>query len=95
MFSGLDLLGRGVPALAAVLGLLALAAWAARRGGIAGRLGGPDAGRLAVIATRAIDPRTKLVLVRFDRTDFLLAVGAAGIVTIESRPAPDSEVPGR
>ena len=68
---------RFLAALAFVLGLIALLAWAARRF----RLGSaaPGAGRrLAVIETLPLDPRRKLVLARCDDRDYLLLLGQDG-----------------
>lgn len=88
---------RFLAALAFVLGLIALAAWAARRW----RLGTTPPGaarRLAVVETLPIDPRRKLVLVRCDRQEHLLLLGQDGnrliagrLATDETRPAPPSE----
>lgn len=88
---------RFLAALAFVLGLIALAAWAARRW----RLGTTPPGaarRLAVVETLPIDPRRKLVLVRCDRQEHLLLLGqdgnrliAGGLAADETRPAPPSE----
>ena len=68
---------RFLAALAFVLGLIALFAWAARRW----RLGGAPAGtarRLAVVEVLPLDPRRKLVLVRCDRREHLLLLGQDG-----------------
>ena len=68
---------RFLAALAFVLGLIALLAWAARRW----RLGvaAPGAARrLAVVEVLPLDPRRKLVLVRCDRQEHLLLLGQDG-----------------
>ena len=68
---------RFLAALAFVLGLIALFAWAARRW----RLGTAAPGaarRLAVVEILPIDPRRKLVLVRCDRREHLLLLGQDG-----------------
>ena len=68
---------RFLGALAFVLGLIALLAWAARRW----RLGTMAQGtrrRLAVIEVLPIDPRRKLVLVRHDAREHLLLLGQDG-----------------
>ena len=76
-------LARGAGALLAVLGLLGLAAWLARRLDLHRRLGGPVGGRLAVVETRWLDARTRLLLVRRDRVEHLLLLGATGPLLIE------------
>jgi len=78
----LDLV-RGAGALLAVLGLLGVAAWLARRFELHRRLGGPVGGRLAVVETRWLDSRTRLLLVRRDRVEHLLLLGATGPLLIE------------
>ena len=74
---------RGGGALLAVLGLLGLAAWLARRFELHRRLGGPVGGRLAVVETRWLDTRTRLLLVRRDSVEHLLLLGATGPLLIE------------
>ncbi|BCX16333.1 MAG: hypothetical protein KatS3mg117_0015 [Geminicoccaceae bacterium] len=76
-------LARGAGALLAVLGLLGLLAWLARRFELHRRLGGPVGGRLAVVETRWLDSRTRLLLVRRDRVEHLLLLGATGPLLIE------------
>ena len=76
---------RFLAALAFVLGLIALLAWAARRF----RLGHATPGtarRLAVIETLPLDPRRKLVLARCDQREYLLLLGQDGNRLIERRP---------
>jgi flagellar protein FliO/FliZ len=86
------LLGEAAPllrtaaALAAVILLLLMLAWLARRHG-AGRLATMGAGRLAVTASQALDARVRLVLVRCDAVEHLLAVGPAGVTLIETLPS--------
>jgi flagellar protein FliO/FliZ len=74
---------RGAGALLAVLGLVGFAAWLARRFELHRRLGGPVGGRLAVVETRWLDSRTRLLLVRRDRVEHLLLLGATGPLLIE------------
>ena len=90
MGDALDLIGRAGPALLAVLGLLALTLWALRRSGLGTRTSGPGAARLEVIATRPLDTRNRLVLVRWAEGEHLLAVGPAGVTMLGSR----AEAPG-
>lgn len=85
---------RAVAALGGVLGLIAAIAWLLRRHGAVGmRALGANA-RLAVVTTQAIDARTRLVLVRRDRTEHLLAVGPTGVTVIESLPAAEADPGG-
>ena len=81
---------RFAAALALVLGLIGLAAWAARRLGFAGRLpiGTGRDRRLAVVEATALDPKRRLVLVRRDRVEHLLLLGPAGDVVVERGFAP-------
>ena len=76
-------------ALAFVLGLLLVAAaalsrWRGKLPGVAG------SGRIAVIETRGIDARSRLVLLRWDRTEHLVLVGQSGAQLIGSAPIPST-----
>lgn len=82
MMSAFDMLGSAGPALLIVMGILALGLWLAKRAGVAERLSGPASARLEVVATRSLDPRTKLVLVRCDQAEHLLAVGPTGVTVV-------------
>jgi len=66
---------RFVLALIAVLGLIGLIAWAARRFGLVpgGTIGGGR--RLAVLETMPLDGKRRLVLVRRDDREHLLLLG--------------------
>ncbi|HSG33908.1 MAG TPA: hypothetical protein VLA37_05185, partial [Sphingomonadaceae bacterium] len=60
-----------------VIGLIGVVAWAYKRFALGGRLGiRPGGGRLDVVETRAIDAKRRLVLVRRDRVEHLILVGA-------------------
>ncbi len=77
---------RFLAALILVIALIGAAAWVVRRLGLAGRLPsarGRAARRLGVIEYMALDPKTRLVLVRRDQTEHLLMLGAAGPVVVE------------
>jgi flagellar protein FliO/FliZ len=76
---------RGLVALAAVLGLALLLAWGLRRAGLIRAPSRP--GRLGVEGVVALDARHRLVLVRCDGREHLLAVGPAGVSLLESRAA--------
>lgn len=78
----IDLL-RATAALFAVLGLLAASAWLLRRTGLSRKLGEAPGGRLCVVETRWLDPRTRLLLIRRDRTEHLLLLGAGPPLLVE------------
>ncbi|NBC32883.1 MAG: hypothetical protein GVY13_09440 [Alphaproteobacteria bacterium] len=76
---------RFVFALLFVLALIALAAWAARRFGLAGAMPvvrGRQK-RLAVVESLALDAKRRLVLVRRDGVEHLLLLGAQSDVVVE------------
>ena len=85
--------------LVVTLGLVGLAAYAARRWGPMGmmqiRAGG--ARRLAVIESLALDPSRRLVLIRLDQEERLLLLGEGrmldhkGVYTPPSPPAPHGD----
>lgn len=91
---------RFILALAAVLALIAGAAWLVRRFGLFGVNPGrrPDQRRLAINAVQPLDARRRLVLVRRDGIEHLLLVGGANDLLIETgiaapRPAGASSAP--
>ena len=69
---------RALFALLATLALIGLAAYAARRFGMIQPGAGPGQRRLKLIETLMIDPRRKLVVVRFDDRDHLLLLSPEG-----------------
>jgi flagellar protein FliO/FliZ len=86
-------LARTIGALAAVLVLLVAASWLVRRhGGVALRRLAPGS-RLSVTASLPLDARVRLVLVRRDTVEHLLAIGPGGVTVVESLPAGDPECP--
>jgi flagellar protein FliO/FliZ len=81
-----EMLTRFGLALVAVLGLIALLALLARlRLGAAG-VAALGRRRIAVVETTQVDGRTRLVLVRRDDREHLIAVHPGGVTTIESLP---------
>ena len=86
---------RSLAALACVLLLTVPALWLLQRhaGAPLRRLGAGS--RLCVTASCPLDPRVRLVLVRRDRVEHLLAIGPAGVTVIETLPAAAGpEAPG-
>jgi flagellar protein FliO/FliZ len=78
---------RAIVALAVVLAALVAALWLLRRhGGMTLRRLTPGT-RLAVTASLALDPRIRLVLVRRDTVEHLLAIGPGGVIVVECLPA--------
>jgi flagellar protein FliO/FliZ len=89
-----DILLRFGLALVAVLGLIGLLALVARLRLGSGTLGVGGKRRLAVIETAALDGRTRLVLVRRDDREHLIAIHPAGVTTIETAsPGPANPGP--
>ena len=83
---------RTVAALAGVLALLVAVLWLARRHGGLPNRGLPSGARLAVMASLPLDARVRLVLVRRDGVEHLLAVGPGGASLVETvciRPEPE------
>ena len=76
--------------LVVTLGLIGLAAYAARRWGPAGMFQMRPAGtrRLAIVESLNLDPSRRLVLVRFDQEERLLLLGEGRM--LEQRPAAPS-----
>ena len=75
---------RFVAALIAVLGLIGLFAWIARRFRLGGLAGSTFAsGRLEVIETLPVDGRQRLVLIRRDDREHLLLLGQERSIVIE------------
>lgn len=76
-------------AMALVLGLLGVAALAARRYGIPGIAKADSLRRLAVSETLMLGPRYKLLLVRRDNAEHLILMGPGGATLLENGiPAP-------
>jgi len=76
-------IARYVGALVLVLGLLGLAALAARRFGVPGIVKAGAERRLAVVESLMIAPRTRLLLVRRDDIEHLVMLTPQGAVSIE------------
>ena len=81
-----DVYLRFLAALVFVLGLIGAIAWAVRRFGLGGKLT-PNRGRdrrLSVVEVAMLDSRRKLVLLRRDRTEHLVLLGAGQDLLLES-----------
>jgi flagellar protein FliO/FliZ len=75
---------RGLAALVAVLGLIAGAAWVARRMGFGGaRSGMRRDRRLAISEVMAVDNRRRLVLIKRDSVEHLILIGGSDDVVVE------------
>lgn len=75
-----------VVALAFVIALIAVLAWAVRRFGLLAHMGQPRGGkrRLGVIKSAALDAKRRIVLVRRDDREHLLLLGAGTDAVIET-----------
>ena len=71
-------------ALLFTLALIAGAAWAARRFGMLQARPGAAVRRLKVVESLMLDPRRRLVIVRFDAREHLLLLSPAGDASIAS-----------
>lgn len=81
-------------ALIFVIALIGALALLARRFGFGGAVNtkGAQARRLAVVEVRPLDAKRKLVLVRRDRVEHLVILGASGETLIEAGiPAPSED----
>lgn len=81
-------------ALALVLGLIALAAWLARRFGVGGSIPARrrQSLRLTIVEAITIDAKRRLILVRRDGTEHLLLLGGTDVV-VERDIRPPEETP--
>ena len=80
-----DVYVKAIASLVFVLGLIAGAAYLARRFGAAGGgLLGRGKRRLSLVETLPLDSRRRLLLVRRDDTEHLLLIGGAGDVVVET-----------
>jgi len=80
----LDVYTRFVFALVAILVLLGLFAWLARRFGFAGRTASGGKRRLSIVEIAPIDGKRRLVLLRRDRTEHLVLLGPDNAIVVES-----------
>ncbi|WP_032672559.1 flagellar biosynthetic protein FliO [Enterobacter sichuanensis] len=76
-------------ALALILLLLVVLAWAARRSGLARRLNDAQ-GNMTLVATQSLGPRERLVLVDVGEQRLVLGVTASQITCLATQPRPEN-----
>jgi flagellar protein FliO/FliZ len=78
--------------LVVTLGLVGLAAYAARRWGPAGmfQVRPPGQRRLAIVESLSLDPSRRLVLVRFDEEERLLLLGEGRLLDTTAARRPEA-----
>ncbi|MHA1064057.1 flagellar biosynthetic protein FliO [Enterobacter ludwigii] len=76
-------------ALALILLLLVVLAWAARRSGLARRLNDAQ-GNMTLVATQSLGPRERLVLVDVGDQRLVLGVTASQITCLATQPRPEN-----
>lgn len=75
-------------ALALIVLLLVVLAWAARRSGLARRLQGAQ-GSMTLVATQSLGPRERLVLVDVGEQRLVLGVTASQIICLATQARPE------
>lgn len=78
---------RMLAALGATLALIGLAAYAARRFGVLQANAGQPTRRLRVVESLMLDPRRRLVVVRFEAREHVLLLSPAGDCVVSSETA--------
>lgn len=76
-------------ALALILLLLVVLAWAARRSGLARRLNDAQ-GNMTLVATQSLGPRERLVLIDVGDQRLVLGVTASQITCLATQPRPEN-----
>ncbi|UKJ19856.1 flagellar biosynthetic protein FliO [Enterobacter mori] len=76
-------------ALALIVLLLVVLAWAARRSGLARRLNDAQ-GTMTLVATQSLGPRERLVLVDVGEQRLVLGVTASQITCLTTQPRPEN-----
>ncbi|MBX6369526.1 MAG: flagellar type III secretion system pore protein FliP [Rhodospirillales bacterium] len=94
--ASVDLYTRFLIALALVVALIAGAAWAAKRFGLAGRITAAAGGRrrLAVVEVAPLDGKRRLVLLRRDDVEHLVVLGQESATVIETNISPPTRPAG-
>ncbi|MCE1969892.1 flagellar biosynthetic protein FliO [Enterobacter cloacae] len=76
-------------ALALIILLMVVMAWAARRSGLARRLNDAQ-GNMTLVATQSLGPRERLVLVDVGEQRLVLGVTASQITCLATQPRPEN-----
>lgn len=76
-------------ALALIVLLMVVLAWAARRSGLARRLNDAQ-GNMTLVATQSLGPRERLVLVDVGEQRLVLGVTASQITCLATQPRPEN-----
>ncbi|WP_368529507.1 flagellar biosynthetic protein FliO [Enterobacter cloacae] len=76
-------------ALALIILLMVVLAWAARRSGLARRLNDAQ-GNMTLVATQSLGPRERLVLVDVGEQRLVLGVTASQITCLATQPRPEN-----
>lgn len=76
-------------ALALIILLMVVMAWAARRSGLARRLNDVQ-GNMTLVATQSLGPRERLVLVDVGEQRLVLGVTASQITCLTTQPRPEN-----
>lgn len=76
-------------ALALIILLMVVMAWAARRSGLARRLNNAQ-GNITLVATQSLGPRERLVLVDVGEQRLVLGVTASQITCLATQPRPEN-----
>ena len=81
---------RFVLALVAVIGLILVLAWVARRSGLGGMIAKPTGRRrrLSVVEVLSLDPKRRLVIIRRDGVEHLILLGQSNECVVESGIVP-------
>lgn len=77
-----------------VIGLIFLCAYIARKYGVHAATGRQAAGRIAVVASRSLDVKNRLVLIRKDDKEHLILISPQGVQVIETSEAKKEEEHG-
>jgi len=89
---GMAALGKTALVLAALVGLILLCAWLLRRLG-PGAAQGAAGPVLKLVASRAVGPRERVVVMEIEGTWLLLGVGGGKVSKLHELPAPPAAAP--
>lgn len=82
-----------IAALVFVLTLLLGGMWLLKRFGVLGVSIATPNKDIQILAQRALDVRTRLVVARWRGEDYLIAIGPEGIAPIDQKESPTNEMP--